>query len=84
MPYRGYGLGLWRKIKNKFLGTWGQIGTFSFDFAKNITTGEGGMILFKNKKDYKKAIAWHDHGHENNPKSKDGRILGNPQGLILE
>ena len=58
------------KFKNKFLGTWGQIGTFSFDFAKNITTGEGGMILFKNKKDYQKAIAWHDHGHENNPKKQ--------------
>ena len=26
------------------------------------------MILFKNKKDYLKAKAWHDHGHENNPK----------------
>ena len=56
------------KFKNKYLGTWGQMGTFSFDFAKNITTGEGGMILFKNKKDYEKAAAWHDHGHENNPK----------------
>jgi 8-amino-3,8-dideoxy-alpha-D-manno-octulosonate transaminase len=58
------------KFKNKFLGTWGQMGTFSFDFAKNITTGEGGMILFKNKKDYEKAAAWHDHGHENNPKKQ--------------
>lgn len=58
------------KFKNKFLGTWGQMGTFSFDFAKNITTGEGGMILFKNKNDYEKAAAWHDHGHENNPKKQ--------------
>lgn len=58
------------KFRNKFLGTWGQMGTFSFDFAKNITTGEGGMILFKNKKDYEKAAAWHDHGHENNPKKQ--------------
>ena len=57
------------KFKNKFLGTWGHMGTFSFDFAKNITTGEGGMILFKSKNDYMKAAAWHDHGHENNPKS---------------
>ena len=48
----------------------GSDSTFSFDFAKNITTGEGGMILFKNKKDYQKAIAWHDHGHENNPKKQ--------------
>ena len=56
------------KLENKYLGTWGRMGTFSFDFAKTITTGEGGMILFQNESDYKKAAAWHDHGHENNPK----------------
>ncbi len=53
---------------NKRLGTIGRIGCFSFDFAKTITTGEGGMLVFKNKKDYEVAKAWHDHGHENNPK----------------
>ena len=26
------------------------------------------MILFKNKRDFLNAKAWHDHGHENNPK----------------
>lgn len=52
----------------KRLGTIGRIGTFSFDFAKSLTTGEGGMIVFKEKKDYLAAKAWHDHGHENNPK----------------
>ncbi len=51
----------------KPLGTWGEIGTFSFDFAKTMTTGEGGMILFKDKEHYERAAAWHDHGHENNP-----------------
>ena len=49
------------------LGTYGDIGTFSFDFAKTITTGEGGMVVFKDKELYNKAAAWHDHGHENNP-----------------
>ena len=56
------------KYGNKFLGTIGDIGTFSFDHAKAITTGEGGMIVFKSKKNFLKAKAWHDHGHENNPK----------------
>ncbi len=60
--------GLGAKYKKNFLGTIGDIGTFSFDFAKTLTTGEGGMILFKYKKHYLKAKAWHDHGHENNPK----------------
>ncbi len=55
-------------LKEKPLGTWGDIGTFSFDFAKTITTGEGGMLVCKSKDIYSKASAWHDHGHENNPK----------------
>ena len=54
-------------LNNKPLGTLGDIGTFSFDFAKTITTGEGGMLLIKDKTIYEKAAAWHDHGHENNP-----------------
>ena len=49
------------------LGTWGRMGTFSFDFAKTMTTGEGGMIVFGDRGDYERAAAWHDHGHENNP-----------------
>ncbi|MBD1172209.1 DegT/DnrJ/EryC1/StrS family aminotransferase [Pelagibacterales bacterium SAG-MED05] len=56
------------KINNKFLGTIGDIGTYSFDHAKAITTGEGGMVVFKNKNHFLKGKAWHDHGHENNPK----------------
>jgi len=50
------------------LGTYGDIGTYSFDFAKTMTTGEGGMVVFKDSSLYEKAAAWHDHGHENNPK----------------
>ena len=56
------------KLENNYLGTIGDIGTFSFDFAKTITTGEGGMLIIRNEEIYKKACAWHDHGHENNPK----------------
>lgn len=54
-------------LHGRALGTWGKIGTFSFDFAKTITTGEGGMVVFRDELMYKKASAWHDHGHENNP-----------------
>lgn len=54
-------------LAGKSLGTWGRVGTFSFDFAKTMTTGEGGMIVFQQKQDYERAAAWHDHGHENNP-----------------
>ncbi len=54
-------------LNGQNLGTWGDIGTYSFDFAKTMTTGEGGMIVFRDKETYEKAAAWHDHGHENNP-----------------
>ena len=54
-------------LDGKALGTWGQIGTFSFDNAKTMTTGEGGMVLFSGEEEWHRAAAWHDHGHENNP-----------------
>jgi len=54
-------------LDDKPLGTWGDIGTFSFDFAKTMTTGEGGMLIFRDEGIYQRAAAWHDHGHENNP-----------------
>jgi len=54
-------------LQGRPLGTWGEVGTFSFDFAKTMTTGEGGMLVFRDEKTYLRAAAWHDHGHENNP-----------------
>jgi len=48
------------KYKGKMLGTWGDIGCFSFEEKKLITTGDGGMMvtnqpeLFKNVK----AMRW--------------------------
>jgi 8-amino-3,8-dideoxy-alpha-D-manno-octulosonate transaminase len=53
------------KNKNSFLGTCGDVGVFSFDFGKIITTGEGGLILTNNKKIYQYCKEYHDHGHMN-------------------
>lgn len=36
------------KIGNKYCGTFGNIGVWSFDSVKNIAVGEGGGIFFKN------------------------------------
>lgn len=55
------------QLQDTPLGAWGDVGTYSFDFAKTITTGEGGMLIFRDKAIYQRAAAWHDHGHENNP-----------------
>ena len=38
------------KYKNKYAGTIGDIGCFSFHARKGITTGEGGMVVTDNKK----------------------------------
>jgi dTDP-4-amino-4,6-dideoxygalactose transaminase len=37
------------KYKNKYAGTIGDIGCFSFHARKGITTGEGGMVIVNNK-----------------------------------
>ena len=40
------------KYKDKYLGTFGDFGTFSFFYSHQMTCGEGGMILCNNRKDY--------------------------------
>jgi 8-amino-3,8-dideoxy-alpha-D-manno-octulosonate transaminase len=63
-------------VGGKKLGTWGDMGTFSFDFYKTITTGEGGMIITNDKELYVRASEYADHGHDHNPKvgrALDGR-----------
>ena len=45
-------LSLGSKIGKKFVGTFGDAGAFSFHPVKIITTGEGGAIILKNKRDF--------------------------------
>jgi perosamine synthetase len=47
---------------NKPVGTFGDAATFSFFGNKTITTGEGGMVLFKNKKHAELGAVLRDHG----------------------
>ena len=60
-------------VGGKKLGTWGDAGTFSFDFYKTITTGEGGMIVTNDRDLYVRASEYSDHGHDHNPEV--GRAL---------
>ena len=50
--------------KGKPLGSIGHAGTFSFDFVKTITCGEGGVVMTNDKEVYTKADAYTDHGHD--------------------
>ncbi len=54
-------------IQKRYLGTFGTIGTFSFDPVKTITTGEGGMLITNDESVYIRASEYHDHGHDHNP-----------------
>ncbi len=66
-----------------FVGTHGDIGIFSLDFAKTITTGEGGIIITDNDEIAKYIREFHDHGHESNPKVPRGRDTRSIMGLNL-
>jgi 8-amino-3,8-dideoxy-alpha-D-manno-octulosonate transaminase len=50
--------------KGKSLGTIGDAGTFSFDFVKIMTCGEGGVVLTSNEDVYTKCDGYTDHGHD--------------------
>ena len=52
------------KIKNKYVGTYGDMSIFSFHQQKNMTTlGEGGMLVVNNKKFQKYIPGLRHNGH---------------------
>jgi 8-amino-3,8-dideoxy-alpha-D-manno-octulosonate transaminase len=59
-------------FKGKRLGTFGTMGTFSFDPVKTITTGEGGMVVTNDETLYLNCAEYHDHGHDHNPELDRG------------
>jgi len=67
-------------FKGKKLGGLGDMGIFSFDYYKTVTTGEGGLVITNKKNLYLRSEWYHDHGHDHNPKvsrALEGRtILG--------
>ena len=50
------------KIKNKYLGTFGDFSTFSFFYSHQITSGEGGMVVCNNDEDYQILFSLRSHG----------------------
>ena len=50
--------------KGKKVGTLGDAGTFSFDFVKTITCGEGGVVMTNNDEFAIAADQYTDHGHD--------------------
>lgn len=60
------------EFQGKALGTFGQMGCFSFDAVKTVTCGEGGAVVTDDASLYLRADAYADHGHDH---------IGNDRGL---
>ncbi|NHF59803.1 DegT/DnrJ/EryC1/StrS family aminotransferase [Flavobacteriaceae bacterium TP-CH-4] len=51
-------------FEGKPLGSYGDLGCFSFDYVKTVTCGEGGAMITNNETYYKNADHYSDHGHD--------------------
>ena len=58
------------QYNGKFLGTFGDFGTYSFYYSHQITSGEGGMIVCNNIEDYKLIYSMRSHGWDRGLKKK--------------
>ncbi|UGU15140.1 DegT/DnrJ/EryC1/StrS family aminotransferase [Sinomicrobium kalidii] len=50
--------------EGKPLGSYGDLGCFSFDYVKTITCGEGGAVITNNDQYAQNADHYSDHGHD--------------------
>jgi dTDP-4-amino-4,6-dideoxygalactose transaminase len=62
------------EFRGKKVGTFGQAGIFSLQLNKNMTCGEGGVLITNDERIYYKAFAAHDMGLIR----KDGRLAEAP------
>lgn len=49
--------------KGRPIGSVGNIGCFSFNAYKTVTSGDGGMVITDDEETYKRCFAFHDQGH---------------------
>lgn len=54
------------KYKGRLVGTIGDIGAFSFQQKKNLTTGDGGMLITNNEEFAQKARSFRSFGYSEN------------------
>ena len=58
---------------SKYLGTFGDFGSYSFYYSHQITAGEGGMLVCKNKEDYEIAYTLRAHGWDRGLKKNNDK-----------
>ena len=59
------------KYNSKYLGTFGDFGTYSFYYSHQITSGEGGMIVCDSQNDYELIHSLRSHGWDRGLKSSN-------------
>jgi 8-amino-3,8-dideoxy-alpha-D-manno-octulosonate transaminase len=61
--------------QGQYVGTMGDIGTFSLQINKTITAGEGGLVIMNDDELHERAIMAHDQGGVRN---ENGYVIVNP------
>jgi len=67
-------------VHGKRVGTFGDMGVFSFQMNKNMTSGEGGAVVTNSRWLYDRAFACHDLGYARN---EQGRLILDDPDLSL-
>lgn len=67
-------------IAGKKVGTFGDMGVFSFQMNKNMTSGEGGCVVTHDFRLYQRAVAAHDTGYA---RDQAGRAMFDDLDLCL-
>lgn len=58
------------KFCGRFVGSFGDLAIFSFQLNKNITAGEGGLVVCDDERLYRRAWACHDLGYARSPEGR--------------
>jgi 8-amino-3,8-dideoxy-alpha-D-manno-octulosonate transaminase len=67
-------------IGGKKAGSFGDMGIFSFQMNKNMSSGEGGAVVTNNARLYQRAVAAHDNGYA---RDESGRAIYDNLDLCL-
>jgi dTDP-4-amino-4,6-dideoxygalactose transaminase len=59
-------------IGGKKVGSFGDMGIFSFQMNKNMSSGEGGAVVTNDRRLYQRAVAAHDNGYA---RDENGRAM---------
>jgi dTDP-4-amino-4,6-dideoxygalactose transaminase len=67
-------------VGDRKVGTFGDMGVFSFQMNKNMTSGEGGAVVTNDSRLYRRAFACHDLGYA---RDDNGRLSFHESDLCL-